>query len=79
MKTRVEAMGMDEISKEEIVDKEKKENHGLDFEECMHLHALHYLCSWIRRDNEENLKGTIKETGRGSRVEKVFLEIIRGF
>lgn len=30
MKTRVEAMGVDDTSKEEIVDKEEKENHGLD-------------------------------------------------
>lgn len=31
MRTGVEAMGVDDISKEEIVDKEEKENHGLDF------------------------------------------------
>ena len=29
--TLVEAMGMDETSKEEIIDKVEKENHGLDF------------------------------------------------
>lgn len=31
MKTTVEAMGMAETSKEEIVGKGEKENHGLDF------------------------------------------------
>ena len=31
MKTVVEAMGMVETSKREIVDKGEKENHGLDF------------------------------------------------
>lgn len=44
-KTRVEAVGMDETSKEEFVGKEEKENHGLDFEEYMNLQVLNYLFS----------------------------------
>lgn len=43
--TRVEAMGMDETSKEEFVGKEEKENHGLDFGEYMNLQVLNYLFS----------------------------------
>lgn len=39
MKTIVEAMGMDQISKE-IVDKDGEENHGLDFLVYKHLEDL---------------------------------------
>lgn len=59
---RVEATGMDETSKEEIVDKKREREPQIRFREYVHLEDQ------LNKIKEENWKRKIREMGRESGV-----------